>query len=82
MAWHKAQNDQWAWDVFQVTTGPDTGTYIIASGNHQWAEMERWDAKMGDADTADSRRAMGGFIEDRSGRTGRSSTGQPAACAQ
>ncbi len=25
MAWHKAQNDPWAWDVFQITTGPDTG---------------------------------------------------------
>ena len=63
MAWHKAQNDPWAWDVFQITTGPDTGAYIIASGNHQWKEMEAWDAKMGDADTADSQAAMGGFID-------------------
>ena len=22
MAWHKAQNDTWAWDVFEITTGP------------------------------------------------------------
>ncbi len=63
MAWHKGQNDPWAWDVFQITTGPDTGAYIIASGNHQWKEMEEWDAKMGDADTADSQAAMGGFID-------------------
>jgi len=63
MAWHKAQNDPWAWDVFEITTGPDTGAYVIVSGNHQWKEMEEWDAKMGDADIADSQAAMGGFIE-------------------
>jgi hypothetical protein len=63
MAWHKSQNDPWAWDVFEITAGPDTATYIIASGNHQWTEMEEWDAKMGDADTADSQAAMGGFID-------------------
>jgi hypothetical protein len=63
MAWHKAQNDPWAWDVFEITSGPDTGAYIIASGNHQWKEMEQWEAKMGDADTADSRAAMGGATE-------------------
>ena len=63
MAWHKAQNDTWAWDVFEITTGPDTGSYVIASGNHQWKEMEEWEAARGDADTADSQAAMGGFIE-------------------
>ena len=63
MAWHKTQNDPWAWDVFEITSGPDTGAYVIASGNHQWKEMEQWEAKMGDADTADSRAAMGGSTE-------------------
>ena len=63
MAWHKAQNDPWAWDVYEITTGPDTGSYIIASGNHQWKEMEEWGAKLGDADTADSQAAMGGYID-------------------
>jgi hypothetical protein len=63
MAWHKAQNDTWAWDVFEITTGPDTGTYVIVSGNHQWKEMEQWGATFGEADTADSRAAMGGFID-------------------
>jgi len=63
MGWHKAQNDPWAWDVFEVTTGPDTGSYIITSSNHQWKEMQEWDAKMGEADTADAQAAMGGLIE-------------------
>jgi hypothetical protein len=63
MAWHKAQNDTWAWDVFEITSGPDTGSYVIASGNHQWKEMEQWEAKMGAADTADSQAAMGGMVD-------------------
>ena len=32
MDWHKAQNDPWAWEVFEVMTGPETGGYLIASG--------------------------------------------------
>lgn len=62
MAWHKAQNDPWAWEVFEVMTGPDTGAYLISSGGHQWKEMEAWVAKMADADAADSRASMGEYI--------------------
>jgi hypothetical protein len=62
MAWHKAQNDPWTWEVFEITTGPDTGGYLIASGNHQWKDMEQWEAKMADADNADSRASMGAAI--------------------
>ena len=39
MAWHKAQSDPWAWEVFEVMTGPDTGSYLISSGDHQWKDM-------------------------------------------
>lgn len=60
MAWHKAQSDPWTWNVYEVTTGPDTGSYIIASPNHQWADFDTWNAKFGDADTADARAAMAG----------------------
>ena len=59
MEWHKAQNDPWEWDVFDVMTGPDTGAYIIASSNHQWRDMEDWNAKHAAADGADSLAAMG-----------------------
>ena len=62
MEWHKAQNDPWVWEVFEVLTGPDTGSYLIASGEHQWKEMEAWVARMGDADAADSRASMGQYI--------------------
>jgi len=62
MAWHKAQNDTWAWEVFEIMTGPETGSYLIASGGHQWKEMEAWVAKMADADAADSQASMGPYI--------------------
>jgi hypothetical protein len=62
MDWHKAQNDTWVWEVFEVMTGPDTGSYVIASGEHQWKEMEAWVARMADADAADSRTSMGPYI--------------------
>lgn len=60
MAWHKAQGDPWTWNTYEVTTGPDTGSYVIASPNHQWAEFDTWQAKFGDADTVDANAAMAG----------------------
>ena len=73
MAWHKAQNDPWVWEVFEVMTGPDTGGYLIASGEHQWKEMEAWVAKMADADAADSQASMGPYIASTQRGTGPSS---------
>lgn len=60
MAWHKAQGDTWTWNTYEVTTGPDTGSYVIASPDHQWADFDTWQAKFGDADTADANVAMAG----------------------
>jgi hypothetical protein len=62
MAWHKAQNDPWIWEVFEIMTGADTGGYLIASSEHQWKEMEAWMTKMADADAADSQASMGPYI--------------------
>jgi hypothetical protein len=60
MAWHKAQGDPWTWNVYEITTGPDTGGYIIASPNHQWADIDTWTAKYGEADTAEAGTSMAG----------------------
>lgn len=60
MAWHKAQGDPFTWNTYEVTTGPDTGSYIISTPGHQWAEFDTWMAKYGDADTADANAAMAG----------------------
>jgi hypothetical protein len=63
MAWHKSQKDSWAWNVYEITTGPDTGAYLIATGGHPWAEYDTWNAKMGAGDTADAQKTMAGTIE-------------------
>ena len=60
MAWHKAQSDPWTWNVYEITTGPDTGGYIIVSPNHQWADIDTWAAKYNDADQADAAASMAG----------------------
>jgi hypothetical protein len=54
MAWHKQQGDTWAWHVWEVTTGPETGSYIIGSPNHQWKDVDTWNAKMAKGDAADA----------------------------
>lgn len=60
MAWHKAQGDPWTWNTYEVTTGPDTGAYLIASAGHQWADIDTWTAKFGEADSADANVSMAG----------------------
>ena len=59
MAWHKAQGDTWVWNTYDITTGPDTGGYIIVSSNHQWADFDTWNAKFAAGDTADADASMG-----------------------
>jgi hypothetical protein len=54
MAWHKQQGDTWAWHVWEVITGPDTGSYIIGSPDHQWKDLDGWSAKMAKGDAADA----------------------------
>jgi len=60
MAWHKAQKDPWAWNVYEIITGPDTGSYLIVSPGHSWAELDTWQDKLGAADTADAQASMAG----------------------
>jgi hypothetical protein len=54
MAWHKQQGDTWAWHVWEVITGPDTGSYIVGSPGHQWKDVDAWTAKMAKGDAADA----------------------------
>jgi hypothetical protein len=63
MAWHKSQSDTWAWNVYEVSTGPDSGGYLISSGGHTWADVEAWQAKMGAADTDNAQQTMGGLMQ-------------------
>jgi hypothetical protein len=62
MAWHKSQGDTWTWNVYEITTGPDTGAYLISSGGHTWADIDAWQGKLGTGDTDNAQQTMGGTI--------------------
>jgi len=68
MEWHKQAGDQWTWTVWEVTSGPDTGTYLVTTANHQWADYDSWTAKNGAGDSADSSASIGPHVagNDRS----------------
>lgn len=62
MAWHRQAGDPWTWTIWAVTTGPDTGTYLITTGDHQWADFDTWGAKHGAGDTADAALSTGPHV--------------------
>jgi hypothetical protein len=61
MAWHKSQNDPWTWNVYEILTGPDSGAYLIVSRGHSWADLDTWQDKFGDGDTADAATSTAGM---------------------
>jgi hypothetical protein len=40
-AWHKQQNDSQPLMVWEVRTGPDTGTYVIGRVDQHWADFDK-----------------------------------------
>ncbi len=40
MDWHGKQNDPWTLLVWQVITGPDSGTYCSGSFGHNWEDFD------------------------------------------
>lgn len=38
--WRGEQGDSWAWLVWRITTGTQTGMYAIATFNHRWADFD------------------------------------------
>ena len=43
MAWHKAQKDTWSWNTYEITTGPNTGDYLVSSCGHPWKDFDSRD---------------------------------------
>ena len=63
MDWHREQNDPWTLLVWQVITGPDSGTYCTGSFGHNWEDFDnpRFPA---DANRADIEATFGPFIRE------------------
>lgn len=61
MAWHKAQNDKWSWEVWEITTGENTGNFLVASCGHDWKDFDTRE-KFDVADGADANASMGPYL--------------------
>ena len=58
MAWHKSQNDAWEWNTWEITTGENTGNYIVGSCGHTWKDFDARE-KFNVADSANALSTMG-----------------------
>jgi len=54
MEFHRKQNDTWSWEAYEIMTGDNTGNYLSVTFGHTWKDLDAWEEKMGQADTADS----------------------------
>ncbi|MGI9102914.1 MAG: hypothetical protein ACR2IF_10785 [Terriglobales bacterium] len=61
MAWHKSQNDRWSWETWEITTGENTGNYLIASCGHTWKDFDARE-KFNVADSANANATMGNAL--------------------
>jgi hypothetical protein len=53
-AWHKTQADKWGWLTWEVASGDELGAYVTGSFGHHWKDFDAWEAKLGQADSADA----------------------------
>jgi hypothetical protein len=61
MAWHKSQNDKWAWEVWEIVTGENTGDYMVVSCGHDWKDFDGRD-KFNAEDTNNANATMGPYL--------------------
>lgn len=40
MEWHGQKKDTWSWAAWTVLTGPDTGRFCAAAGDHKWEDFD------------------------------------------
>jgi hypothetical protein len=67
MAWHREHHDTWAWETWEVMTGPLTGDYLSLAGGHTWAQIEDWETKYGAEDEANANATMGPYLQSATG---------------
>jgi len=61
MAWHKSQNDSWSWTTWEITTGENTGSYLVSTCGHPWKDFDGRE-KFDIADDANATATMGASI--------------------
>ncbi len=63
LAWHREHNDPWAWQTWDVVTGPHTGQSLTLTGGHSWSEVENWETQFAGGNQADVEAKMGAYLE-------------------
>lgn len=61
MAWHKSQNDAWSWATWEITTGKDTGGYLISTCGHAWKDFDTRE-QFNAADAKNANASMGAAL--------------------
>lgn len=67
MEWHRQKKDNWAWPVWEVVAGEDTGSYIAATLGHHWKDFDD-KAEFMAADDADYNTNIAPYVESVIGR--------------
>jgi len=62
MEWHKAKADPFAWFVWEIVTGENTGTYVVGTFGHAFKDFDGRD-EFEAADEADAISNVGPFVE-------------------
>lgn len=62
IAWHRSQNDTWAWDAWQFESGPDVGSYVIVSPGHRWSDFDAR-GEFGAADAAQAQEHLAPLLQ-------------------
>jgi hypothetical protein len=62
LAWHHEHNDPWAWETWEVMTGPATGDYLTLTGGHTWNEINAWETEYAAGDEADVQAKTGPYL--------------------
>ena len=65
IAWHRQQNDTWAWHTWQYETGERLGQYLVRTPGHHWEDFDA-QAEFGEADSADFFAGAGQYVSSAS----------------
>lgn len=57
MQWHASQKDPWTWYVWEIITGPSTGSFVVGTLGHAWKDFDGRDTFQR-ADTADAAKSF------------------------
>ncbi len=61
-AWHRKQNDTWAWYTWEIETGGRFGQYVVGTFEHRWEDFDAR-ADFAKADRADAIANQGQYVQ-------------------